>query len=95
MTGSTAQPFLASARAAIADEFTPRIRAICTAERPTPPKQPVTKTDCPVVSFAFTSAFQAVTPISVKAAAPSNEMDGGLGPTFFSSAATYSANGWR
>jgi hypothetical protein len=73
--------------------FAPRMRAICTAERPTPPKRPVIKTDWPALSLAYaTSAFHAVTPTKVKAAACSNEMDGGLSPTFSSSATTYSAN---
>jgi hypothetical protein len=36
------------------------MRAICTAERPTPSRLPGMKTDWPAVSFAFaTSAFQA------------------------------------
>jgi len=71
----------------------PCMRAICIAERPIPPRHPVMKTDWPALSFAFaTSAFQAVTLTRVKAAACSNEMDGGLSAAFFSSATRDSAN---
>jgi len=47
-------------------------------------QSPGVKTDWPALSLAFaTSGFQAVILTKAKAAASSNEMEGGLCPTFF------------
>ena len=71
----------------------PRIPAICTATRPTPPRQPVMKTRWPACSFALSiNAFQAVALTMGKAAASSNERDCGLRKTLLSSVTSASAN---
>jgi hypothetical protein len=72
----------------------PRARAICAADRPTPPRQPWMKTARPACTWpVVTMAWKAVSPTVGSAAASSQERFAGFFTTAFSSATTRTSPG--